>query len=261
MVLEKHDMVLYLICKRERLYYVYNATPNINLLVKEVPCASLLQWYYFCLYLLALYRVLWGSVSTSFKQIMMTSSNGNIFPRYWPFVRGIHRSPVNSPHKGQWRGAFMFSWICVWINNREAGDLRRYRAHYDVIVMSSRAASLVLDQFNDRPSAGEITLKYYDDVIMGAIASQITSLTIVYSTVYLGANQSRHQSSAPLAFVWGIHRGPVNSPHKWPVTRKMFPFDDVIMYTYKISESSKTGTEKKNAQLRSEYIFRDLSLS
>ena len=96
---------------------------------------------------------------------------------------------------------------------------------------------------------------------MGAIASQITSLTIVYSTVYSGADQSRHQSSAPLAFVWGIHRGPVNSPHKWPVTRKMFSFDDVIMYTYKISESSKTGTEKKNAQLLSEYIFRDLSLS
>ena len=61
------------------------------------------------------------------------------FPRNWPFVRGIHRSPVNSLHKGQWRGALMFSLICVWINdwvnNREAGDLRRYRAHYDVIVM------------------------------------------------------------------------------------------------------------------------------
>ena len=64
---------------------------------------------------------------------------------------------------------------------------------------------------------------------MGAIASQITSLTIVYSTVYSDADQRIHQSSASLAFVWGIHRGPVNSPHKWPVTRKMFPFDDVIM--------------------------------
>ena len=72
---------------------------------------------------------------------------------------------------------------------------------------------------------------HYDDVIMGAMASQITSLTIVDSTVYHGADQSKHQSSASLAFVWGIHRGPVNSPHKWPVTRKMFPFDDVIMYT------------------------------
>ena len=70
---------------------------------------------------------------------------------------------------------------------------------------------------------------HYDDVIMMAIASQITSLTIVYSAVYSGAHQRKHQSSASLAFVWGIHRGPVNSPHKWPVTRKMFPFDDVIM--------------------------------
>ena len=61
------------------------------------------------------------------------------FPRNWPFVRIIHQSPANSPHKGQWRGALMFSFICVWtndcVNNREAGDLRRYRAHYDVIVM------------------------------------------------------------------------------------------------------------------------------
>ena len=61
------------------------------------------------------------------------------FPRYWPFVRRIHRSPVNSPHKGQWRGALMFTLICArikgWVNNCEAGDLRRNRAHYDVIVM------------------------------------------------------------------------------------------------------------------------------
>ena len=63
------------------------------------------------------------------------------FPRNWPFVRGIHRSPVNSPHKGQWRGALMFSLICTringWANNGEAGDLRRYQAHCDVIVMKS----------------------------------------------------------------------------------------------------------------------------
>ena len=62
------------------------------------------------------------------------------FPRYWPFVRGIHRWPVNSPHKGQWRGALMFYLICArinaWVNNGEAGDLRRHRAHYNVIVMT-----------------------------------------------------------------------------------------------------------------------------
>ena len=70
---------------------------------------------------------------------------------------------------------------------------------------------------------------HYGDVIMGAIASQVTSLTIVYSTVCSDADQRKHQSSASLVFVRGIHRGPVNSPHKWPVTRKMFPSDDVIM--------------------------------
>ena len=72
------------------------------------------------------------------------------FPRYWPFVRGIHRSPVNSPHKGQWRGALMFTLICAringWVNNRKAGDLRRYRAHYDVIVMCPINNILALGQ-------------------------------------------------------------------------------------------------------------------
>ena len=70
---------------------------------------------------------------------------------------------------------------------------------------------------------------HYDDVIMTILASQITSLMVVYSIVYSGVNQRKHQSSASLAFVREIHRGPVNFPHKWPVTRKMFPFDDVIM--------------------------------
>ena len=75
----------------------------------------------------------------------------------------------------------------------------------------------------------KVLLSHYDDVIMTMLASQITSLMVVYSIVYLGVNQRKHQSSASLAFVREIHRGPVNFPHKWPVTRKMFPLDDVIM--------------------------------
>ena len=78
-------------------------------------------------------------------------------------------------------------------------------------------------------SRSAITIIHYDDVIMSAMASQITSLTIVYSIVYSGADQRKHQSSASLAFVRGIHRWPVNSPHKWPAKRKIFAFDDVIM--------------------------------
>ena len=71
--------------------------------------------------------------------------------------------------------------------------------------------------------------KHNNEVIMVPIASQITSLTIVYSTVYSGADHRKHHNSASLAYVWGIHRLPVNSPHKGPVTRIFFPFDDVIM--------------------------------
>ena len=74
-----------------------------------------------------------------------------------------------------------------------------------------------------------VLCKHYDDVIMSSLASQITSLKIVYPTVHSRADQRKHQSSASLAFVWGIRRSPVNSPHREPVTRKMFPFDDVIM--------------------------------
>ena len=77
--------------------------------------------------------------------------------------------------------------------------------------------------------ATTIHILHYSDVITRARASQNTRVAIAYSTVYSGADQRKHQSSASLAFVRGIHRWPVNSPHKGPVTRKMFPFDDVIM--------------------------------
>ena len=74
----------------------------------------------------------------------------------------------------------------------------------------------------------EMPADHYCDVIMSVIASQITGVSIVYSTVYSGADKRKHQSSASLAFVRGIHRWPVNSPYKGPVMRTMFPFDDVI---------------------------------
>ena len=70
---------------------------------------------------------------------------------------------------------------------------------------------------------------HFCDIIMGAMASQIISVTIVYSAVYSDADRRKHQSPASLAFVSGIHRWPMNSPYKGPVTRKTFPFDDVIM--------------------------------
>ena len=103
-----------------------------------------------------------------------------------------------------------------------------------------------------------IHLKHYGDVIMSTIASQITSLTIVYSTVYSDADQSKHQSSASQAFVRGLHRGPVNSPHKRPVTWKMFPFDDVIM-SYLFSLCVQTPAPLENSHQSWEYILNPLT--
>ena len=275
----------------------------------------------------------------------------NQLPRHWPFVRGLQRSPVNSPHKGQWGRALMFSLLCAWKNgwveNGEVDDLRSHRAHYDVIVMKSsfngmgatlkcgkycthrhgfvvfvlngfassvykcffnhcftitdvihhiqnhlpllfsipmtthfeyrRIASRFRDHLADvhtnhflcavctflidnfvgvwilssTSSSLRMTVsnycmfywekqsiwhtvrctycvvvifRHHNDVIMGAIASLITSLTIVYTTVYSCADRRTHQSSVSLVFARGIHRWPVNSPHKWPVKRKKFQF-------------------------------------
>ena len=126
------------------------------------------------------------------------------FPRYWPFVREIHRSPVNFPYKGQWRGALMFSLIRTrmngWVNNREAGDLRRYRVHYDVIVMFIWNRSL---------TDYRLTLA-------------------VYFYYQIGPNHSCQKGRKRFAYdviKWkhfprnwhfgrGIHRSPVNSLHK-----------------------------------------------
>ena len=96
---------------------------------------------------------------------------------------------------------------------------------------------------------------HYGDVIMDTTASQITSLTIVYATVYSDIDQRKHQSSASLAFVWGIHRGPVNSSHKWPVTRKMFPFDDVNMNLVHCKLHFASLTLHVTVALKWQYLF------
>ena len=87
---------------------------------------------------------------------------------------------------------------------------------------------------------------HYSDVIMDMIAFQITRLMIVYSTDYSGAHK-KHQSSASLAFMRGIHRWPVNSPHKWPVTSTMFPFDDAIMFHVGVRYNDELMQEIRNS--------------
>ena len=102
----------------------------------------------------------------------------------------------------------------------------------------------------------QTTFTYYCDVIMSTIVFQITSLTIVISTVYSGAGKIKRQSSASLVFVRGIHRWPVNSPHKGPVTRKMFPFDDVITHKlYLITNNGLSHFESILNRLISHFIF------
>ena len=114
------------------------------------------------------------------------------FPHHWPFVQGIHRSLVISPHKGQWRGALIFSSICAWpncwANNREAGDLRRHRAHYDVHVMNINYTEIQHSAYLERErSDGKV---YHDDVIKWKHFPRYWP------------------------FVLGIHRSLVNSSHK-----------------------------------------------
>ena len=135
------------------------------------------------------------------------------------FTKSIHNCP--------------YSWGCYNGRRETLGPLSQ-RLYQLITEITKYYFSLTLN--SDYPTRSRICNSHsaveayhYDDVIMSAIASQITSLTIVYSIVYSDADQRKHQSSASLAFVWGIHRGPVNSPHKWPVTQKMFPFDDVIV--------------------------------
>ena len=145
-------------------------------------------------------------------------------------MRGIIRWPVDKGQPSR-RACNSESVSTAW-RHHAMWTLRRFSSRSDdktcgILVRTSRHVWFDSPVYSRDP---HLTITaHYDDVIMTMLASQITSLTVVYSIVYSGVNQRKHQSSASLAFVREIHRGPVNFPHKWPVTRKMFPFDDVIM--------------------------------
>ena len=104
------------------------------------------------------------------------------FPRYWPFVRGIHRSPVNSSHKGQWGGALMFSLICAcidgWVNNRKVGDVRHHRIHYDVIVLILNFARIYREGLDQ--------IWAYDDFLfIAALRTKLSGISIQIRNVLL----------------------------------------------------------------------------
>ena len=129
----------------------------------------------------------------------------------WEFTWRLVQLPVTSDNTTRWRTRYYTKW--------------RRLGLFILLIKSALKTS------NDKaPSFLNTSTIYNNDVIMGAMVSQITSVSTVHSTVYSDADQRKYQSSASLAFVRGIHRWPVNSPHKGSVTRKMFPFDDVIKY-------------------------------
>ena len=158
---------------------------------------------------------------------------------------GIHRSPVNCPHKGQWRGALMFSLICAWVNNREASDLGRHRAPYDVIEMllklwisvwpcaylASQSSSFMMFEFCADSSSElderiEPTLQWRHNDNDGVSNHQ------PHGCLLNRLFRPRSKKTSKLRVTGlcvGNSPGPVNSLHKGPVTRKTFPFDDVIM--------------------------------
>ena len=150
-------------------------------------------------------------------------------------------SPLHYAKWIEWIIKFIFFIFCIYLQPLVAYELMKYQRGCDtwqatakmvqpclfIHEISKCTVNCAISSWNF--SNHYIISDHYSDVILGVLTSQITSLTIVYSTVYSGADQRKHQSSASPAFKREIHRWPVNSPYKWPVTWKIFSFDDVIM--------------------------------
>ena len=136
--------------------------------------------------------------------------------------------PVDSPHKSHWYGVLMLFAFSQANGLNNHSSCRWFQTPWRPCDVSGM---YLIPSYHSRAVVQYLgnTIQHHSDVIMGAMASQITCVSIVCLIVRSGTGQWKHQSSAPLAFVRGIHRWPLVSPHKGPVTRKMFPFDDVIM--------------------------------
>ena len=181
-------------------------------------------------------NIIWQTITANYEilldwhdDVIMTSSWWKHFPRYWPFVRGIQRSPVNSPHR-QWRGALMFSLICAWINgwvnNREVGDLRRHRAHYDVIVMGNYL------RFKD--NAARMDMASFNTLFLLNIYPVLCPL-FLWLHVYIGLMtwwcHQMETFSALLAFCAGDSTVTGEVPSQRPVTRSFAVFFDLHLST------------------------------
>ena len=183
----------------------------------------------------------WRNQMETFSALLASCAWNSPVPGEFPTQRPVTRNldvffdlRPNKRLSKQWWGWWFVTPSCPWW----------------VIVMSN-AIIVAGSSCCTRVYLNKFKQYHYNDVIMTTIASQITSLTVAYSTVYSDADQRKHQSSASLAFVRGIHRGPVNCPHKWPVTRKRFPSDDVIMSCLRMP-----GDDRSSGDGRSQTIVR-----
>ena len=147
----------------------------------------------------------------------------------------IKISPIVDPYRST-LPPFFVDGNCVdgnWLPTVKTNAVNCLEHNKNIILYCSTTPGTIFRLVNaqvEQPEEHRSNITWhYSDVIMSAIASQITGVSVVSSTACSDADQRKHQSSASLAFMRGIHRWPVNSPHKRPVTRKMFPFDDVIM--------------------------------
>ena len=174
------------------------------------------------------------------------------------FVLGIHRWPVNShPKRPVTRKMFLFEYVImkssirIFFRKKEKNTIQSFHCFITIILSSAYFANNIFVTTTRVSTCGsfpKVGLIHYSDVIVSTMASHITSLTFVYSTLYWGADQRKHQSSASMAFVRGIHRWLVNSLHTWPVTRKLLPFDDVIMNARCWSPHNKQRLRKNTPQ-------------
>ena len=167
-------------------------------------------------------------------------------PNLWSFMRTLSKYMCNTNWfvkyillPSLWKSGGNFSFLQQ--SNIRWDTIARPQYHGDVLPLMSCCTPHI-----SQPIL--IVCMHYNDVIMGAAAFQI-SIAVVYSTVHSGADQRKHQRSVSLALVWGIHRWPMNSPHTWPVTRKMFPFDDVIIEAMQWWRSKRRFRENHHASV------------
>ena len=156
---------------------------------------------------------------------------------------------------------FHFQITCLIMKSAEVLKARDWRLRLSYRSAVWQAPGISAARLHVNAQCNRSVLNHFSDVIMGAVASKITGVSMVCSTVCSGADLRKHHSSAPQSFVTGIHRRPVNSPHKGPVMRKNFPFDDITIYKFSRALSWKTSLCLESNISRNLFFWAQFSIS